>query len=152
MNSAYKSIVLLSVAVLLGACASAASMLNGKSRVPQPNNISVGNNLAMPPDLQLAVPGQTTDAYQPNVGTGSDGIYEDGSASSQKVAMSQVPPPAPVQDVYEKYGVSKINADGTPKTAAQLKKDLKAAILAKKRLTNPGYGSIRNIGAIFSDQ
>ncbi len=152
MNSTYKSIVLLGLAISLGACASAASLLNGKSSVPQPNNINVGNALTMPPDLQLAVPGQTSDAYQPNVGTGSDGISENGLAPTQKVAMSQVPPPAPIQDVYEKYGVSKVNADGTAKTPDQLKKDLKAAILKKKRETNPGYGTIRNIGAIFSDQ
>ena len=152
MNSAYKSIVLLGLAVSLGACAAASSMLNGKSSVPQASNINVGNNLAMPPDLALAVPGQTSDAYQPNVGTGADAISQDGLAPTQKVAMSQLPPIAPVQDVYEKYGVSKINADGTPKTPTQLKADLKAAILAKKRQTNPGYGTIRNIGSIFSDQ
>ncbi len=154
MNSAYKSIALLSLAVSLGACASASSMLNGKSSAPQASNIKVGNNLAMPPDLQLAVPNQTSDAYQPNVGTG-DGISENSLTdpqAPQKVAMAQVPPAAPVQDVYEKHGVSKINADGTAKSPEQLKKELKAAILVKKRQTNPGYGTIRNIGAIFSDQ
>ena len=154
MNSAVKSIMLLGLAVSLGACASAAQMLNGKSAVPQASNINVGNNLAMPPDLQLAVPGQTTDAYQPNVGTGtgSDAISDDGLANpnaTQKVAMAPLPSS---QDVYEKYGISKVNADGTAKTGAQLKKELKAAILKKKRETNPGYGTIRNIGAIFGDQ
>lgn len=144
--------MLIVLAGTLGACASAASMLNGKSSVPQANNINVGNNLAMPPDLQLAVPGQTSDVYQPNVGTGADEISEGGLANPQKVALSQLPPAAPVQDVYEKYGISKINADGSAKTPEQLKKELKAAILAKKRQANPGYGTIRNIGAIFSDQ
>lgn len=150
--------LLLGLAVTLGACASAAQMLNGKSAVPQANNINVGNNLAMPPDLQLAVPGQTSDAYQPNVGTGtgSDTITEDGQANqiathkvAQKVAMAPMPT---TQDVYEKYGVSKVNADGTAKSAAELKKELKAAILKKKRETNPSYGTIKNIGAIFGDQ
>ena len=151
MNSAYKSIVLLGLAISLGACASAANMLNSKSSVPQASNINIGNNLAMPPDLQLAVPGQTSDAYQPNVGTGTpdDGISDNGLAATQKVAMAPV---VPVQDVYEKYGVSKINTDGTAKSPDQLKKDLKAAILKKKRETNPSYGTIKNIGSIFGDQ
>ncbi len=157
MNSAYKSMVLLGLAVSLGACSSAASLLNNKSAVPQASSINVGNPLSMPPDLQLAVPGQTSDAYQPNVGTGTatDGIYDNGlnkPQATQKVAMTPMAPAEPVQDVYEKYGVSKINADGTAKSPDKLKADLKAAILAKKRQVNPNYGTIKNIGAIFSDQ
>ena len=157
MNSAYKSIILLGLAASLGACSSAASLLNNKSAVPQASSINVGNPLSMPPDLQLAVPGQTSDAYQPNVGTGtaSDSIYDNGlnkPQAAQKVAMTPMAPTEPVQDVYEKYGVSKINADGTAKSPDKLKADLKAAILAKKRQVNPNYGTIKNIGSIFSDQ
>ena len=67
---------------------------------------------------------------------------------------SSTPPvaPAPVKrDVYAEYGVSKVKPDGTPKTDQELKTDLKQAILKRKQQQNPGYGTVRNIGSIFSD-
>ena len=67
-------------------------------------------------------------------------------------SASPVAPVAPKQDLYEQYGISKTNADGTPKKPEILQAELKAAILKKKRETNPGYGTISNIGAIFKDQ
>ena len=38
-----------------------------------------------------------------------------------------------------------------PRLEADLKAELKQAILKRKRETNPGYGTVRNIGNIFSD-
>ena len=49
--------------------------------------------------------------------------------------MTQPTPPAqgepPKQDIYEKYGISKVGADGKPKTENQLYKELHAAQLAE---------------------
>jgi hypothetical protein len=59
---------------------------------------------------------------------------------------------APVKrDIYAEYGVSKLKPDGTAKTPAELQTELKQAILKRKQQQNPGYGTIRNIGNIFSD-
>jgi hypothetical protein len=61
--------------------------------------------------------------------------------------------PAPVvkKDIYAEYGISKTKPDGTPKLEGDLRAELKQAILKRKRETEPGYGTVRNIGNIFKD-
>ena len=121
--------------------------LGGPSQVTVPT----GNNLAMPPDLRLPAPGSGEDyqaaAPAPAVtrsaslakpGAGNNTLYGGGSA-------------APQGDVFAQYGISKTKPDGTPKTQQELAQELKAAIIRKKRQTNPSYGTIGNIGNIFSD-
>ena len=61
------------------------------------------------------------------------------------------PAPAVKKDIYAEYGISKTKPDGTPKLEGDLRAELKQAILKRKRETQPGYGTIRNIGNIFSD-
>jgi hypothetical protein len=160
MNCTFKSVMLLGLVLGLGACSSASSLLNSKSSVPQASNVQVGNNLAMPPDLQLATPGQTTDAYVPNVGDGTattaDVDVVEAQPSVKKVSTAGLPElatlPAKKPDIYEQYGISKTNPDGTPKTPNQLREEVRLAILAKKKQANPKYGTIANIGNIFKDQ
>jgi hypothetical protein len=155
MSSPLKISIVVACALALGACSTASSLLNNKSAVPQASQINVGNPLAMPPDLQLAVPSQTSDTYQPNPGDGKAAADAGLSASGQPVQEASLygsPGEAPKQDIYDQYGVSKVKADGKPKSKDQLRAELKAAIIAKKRETNPNYGTIKNIGAIFSDQ
>jgi hypothetical protein len=147
---------LLAMGLLLGGCSSS-GMLNsmGMGSSPEPassSNIQVGNNLAMPPDLQLRPPGTAPAApavsaktYQePAVASAepSESLYSDAPAPATK---------APPRDVYAQYGISKVKADGTEKTKGELQAELKVAMLKKKRETQPGYGTIRNIGNIFSD-
>lgn len=134
---------LLGLSLVLGGCSSSGVLgsLGGGSPAPA-NNIQVGNALAMPPDLQLRPPGTApTPAYQAE------------PAEQTALNTPQVEPVvrAPTQDVYERYGISKLKPDGTPKSDAELKAELKAAILAEKRKTRPGYGTIGNMGNIFSD-
>jgi hypothetical protein len=143
----------LAMGLLLGGCSSS-GMLNsmGMGSSPEPassNNIQVGNNLAMPPDLQLRPPGTApaapAQAYQePAVASAepSESLYADAPAPAAK---------APPRDIYAQYGISKVKADGTEKTKGELQAELKVAMLKKKRETQPGYGTIRNIGNIFSD-
>ena len=150
-------ILLIVMGLSLAGCSSMSSMLNPKSSVPSAASVPVGNSLAMPPDLQLATPTQTTENYEPNgpvepvAATGNlnlpskkpvqaSGLYSDGPAAPAKL------------DLYDQYGVSKVDANGKPKKAEVLQADLKAAIIKKKREANPNYGTIANIGAIFQDQ
>ena len=154
MNFLSNKLVLIVVGLALAGCS---SILNSKSNVPEAAGVQTGNNLAMPPDLQLAVPGQTTEAYQPNgvvapVAPVANIKTPNTKPLKQMASASPVAPVAPKQDLYEQYGISKTNADGTPKKPEILQAELKAAILKKKRETNPGYGTISNIGAIFKDQ
>lgn len=160
---------MLAVAVLLGGCST--GLLGGATRAvaPDQQRIAVGNQLTLPPDLQLKAPTNTADGYQPNSGVGKpaepssnydlasandDGQISAGTTSGALYGNAGTAPSAPAakqQDVYAKYGISKFNADGSQKSDAQLKKELKAAMLEEKRRNNPGYGTVRNIGAIFSD-
>jgi hypothetical protein len=151
-----KVAVMLAVLALAG-CSNGSSLLNAKSNVPQANNVPVGNSLAMPPDLQLAVPNQTSENYEPNGPVVSD-IPDSTLAAPTTKPMKKMASAAPVapipvkQDLYDQYGISKLDADGKPKKPELLQAELKAAILKKKRETNPNYGTISNIGAIFDDQ
>lgn len=60
--------------------------------------------------------------------------------------------PVTKDEALAKFGISKTKPDGTPKTANELDNELKAAVLAEKRKTNPNYGTIWNIGNIFNDE
>ena len=157
MKTVRTTTILVLAALVIAGCSNGSSLLNNKSNVPQASNIPVGNNLALPPDLQLATPTQTSDAYEPN----GEAITETPVSpvkvkSKPKLVDANIygsDAVVPVkQDIYAQYGVSKTNDDGTPKKPELLKAELKAAILKKKRETNPNYGTISNIGAIFNDQ
>jgi hypothetical protein len=141
-----KTFHVIAVAAALSGCASAASLLGGGSAPTQTARIPVGNELALPPDLALRPPTQTVDGYQ------SNGAAPALPATARTAAATSVygTNAAPL-DNYEKYGISKVKPDGTPKSRQELQAELKAAILAEKRRKNPGYGTFRNFGAIFSD-
>ena len=104
---------------------------------PQPS-------LAMPTDLSLPPP-----AAQTSDDTGArERVKSDVLATPQSLAPDGEA--QPVVDVYEYYGVSRYNADGSPKTRDQLKKELRAAYLKKRRETDPNYGTIMNMPGIFN--
>ncbi len=145
--------ILIVVALAIAGCTNGSSLLNNKSNVPQASNVPVGNSLTLPPDLQLATPTQTSDSYEPNGAVEPIAQTPLNTKKTAKLAPDVPVAPVPVkQDIYDQYGVSKTNDDGTPKKPEVLKAELKAAILKKKRETNPNYGTISNIGAIFNDQ
>jgi hypothetical protein len=150
----------LTTVALLAGC-SAGSLLDPKAGATRTTAVPVGNDLALPPDLALRAPGTTTDDYVPNgpvdsLDSQSAGL-DDGGLSAPaptRKRTASAAPAAPAEervDNYTKYGISKTNPDGSAKTPQQLSNELKAAIKAEKRRTNPGYGTIRNIGAIFTD-
>jgi len=143
------------VGLVLSGCSS--GLLNRKSTVPQASNVPTNSSLALPPDLQLATPGTAT--YRaPQTAATSDGLYDSVSASpgTGRRPVGQVRQNCPsglaTADVYECYGIAKVKADGTAKTEYELKAELKVAVLAEKRRTNPGYGTFTNIGALFRDE
>lgn len=143
----------LALSFVLGGCASSGflnSMGLGNSAAPQQTPVvRTGNNLALPPDLQLRPPGAVTEDYQPNqppVAPVEFASLDEGLYSSPPVAAAPVK-----RDIYAEYGISKLKPDGTAKTPDELKAELKVAILKRKQQQNPGYGTIRNIGAIFKE-
>jgi hypothetical protein len=55
----------------------------------------------------------------------------------------------PITDPYEAYGISRYHEDGTPKSKAELKKELHEAYLKQKRKSDPTYGTIMHAPNIF---
>jgi hypothetical protein len=149
---------LLAASIVLAGCSS--GLLNRKSTIPQANNVPTGTSLAMPPDLQLPAPGSgTARVSQPALQ--DDAVYDTAAAqpaapatrrSSTGNVRQNCPSGIATADVHECYGINKLKPDGTAKSNEQLSAELKAAILAEKRRTNPSYGTIGNIGAIFRDE
>ena len=152
MKAVSTKAILIVAGCLLAGCSNGSSLLNSKSNVPQATNVPVGNSLALPPDLQLAAPTQTSDAYQSNGTVADDSGAIVAKPLKQTASAAPVAPPPAKQDIYAQYGISKVNPDGTPKKPAVLQAELKAAILKKKQQANPGFGTVANIGAIFQDQ
>ena len=141
------------MSLVLAGCGGASRLLGGmglgsSDPAPQAPAVRTGNNLALPPDLQLRPPGTVTETYQPNPAPPAP-IQ---TASAEEGLYAPVAP-APVvkKDIYAEYGISRTKPDGTPKLEADLKAELKQAIIKRKRETNPGYGTVRNIGNIFKD-
>ena len=143
------------LALPLAAC-SGGGMLNGKSGVPNASGVATNAPLSMPPDLRLPAPG--TAAYAPSVAsqTADRGDVYGGGAPAAPGYMTRgqqmaAATPGTRDAAFAKYGISKVKPDGTPKSKDELEAELKAAIIAEKRRTNPGYGTIRNIGSVFRD-
>jgi hypothetical protein len=103
-------------------------------------------DLTLPPDLRLPPPGAAPASAPP--------------APVEPVKTASTAPLNPIQgspasaqpqgDIYDQYGISKVHADGTPKTPDELQRELKTAIIAKKRQQNPNYGTVYNFGNLFS--
>jgi hypothetical protein len=136
---------------------------SGKDATPNESEVRVNRNLAMPPDLNLRPPsGEITEYGEPNrVATAqppAQPAMDQAQASPEPLQTAAAQPPAaqgtepPKQDVYERYGISKVGPDGKPKTENQLYKELREAQLAEKRKTNPNYGTIWNMGNVFKDE
>ncbi len=152
MKTVWKLSGVLAMSLVLAGCG-ASRLLNGmglgnSNPAPQAPAVRSGNNLALPPDLQLRPPGTVTETYQPNPAPAAP--VETASAE-EGLYTPVAPAPVVKKDIYADYGISKTKPDGTPKPEYQLKAELKEAILKRKRETNPGYGTVRNIGNIFSD-
>ncbi len=92
----------------------------------------------------------------PAPATVTPGIYDSSSGSAAATApvtqAAPVAPPNPAQTAYEKAGISLTKPDGTKKTDAELREELRAYYIAQKRQKNPNYGTVFNIGNIFSDE
>jgi hypothetical protein len=136
-------------AIALAGCSETqfADMMGAGKASADETQIRTHNNLAMPPDLQLAPPGTRVAATEPPAGDAqAANIPAPVDGAPVATATTTAPP-----DSYAKYGISKTNPDGTPKEKQQLWKELREAKLAEKRRTNPNYGTVFNIGNIFTD-
>ena len=152
------------------------NLLGSNKAATDEEQVPEGRTLAMPPDLNLRPPAaagsddtqvaestapvRTAPATEPadlDAVPPADQQEETAMAAPAEPqpvqAVQPVQPAAqpPRQDIYERYGISKVDAEGKPKTERVLYRELREAQLADKRKTNPNYGTIWNLGNVFSD-
>jgi hypothetical protein len=148
-----KIVTLVLAAAMLSGCSAARGLLSGKEGIPnEPQNIPVGNQLALPPDMALKAPSNTVDSYQPNTAAGAPvgDIYGDGTGVPAATTASGLPPLGK-GDIYQQYGISKVKPNGSKKSQLELHTELTAAIKARKAKAKPRNGTIFNAGELFTE-
>jgi hypothetical protein len=125
----------------------------------QPTALANAPVTAAPPDALAAAPATTevASAEQSPYDTGEQQLTTDGSIGTSTTAAPAVQaaqkrdmkPGDPKEDAYQRFGISKTRPDGTPKTQAELDRELLEAVRAEKRKQNPNYGTVFNMGELF---
>lgn len=141
------------------------------------NGVVDENQVPRATTATAAVPAAPPDAFSPpsasadqpaEVATTQTSAYDTGAQQLQTTpgtgpAPTQISPAVPStqktdltgktpqENAYQKFGISKTKPDGTPKTQAELDRELLEAVRAEKRKQNPNYGTVFNMGRIFKD-
>jgi hypothetical protein len=139
---------------------------NGVTDENQLPRATTGTVPAAPPDAFSPPPAS---AEQPaEVASTQTSAYDTGAQKLETTpgtgpAPTQISPAVPStqktdlsgknvqQDAYQRFGIAKTKPDGTPKTQAELDRELLEAVRAEKRKQNPNYGTVFNMGRIFKD-
>jgi hypothetical protein len=140
---------------------------------PDESQVRTNQALTLPPDLSLKAPGTGTPPPPPPqpVRVASSAVHGTTTASltpaapataaapaapgAAAPATAATPPgaaPAADQDIYARYGISRNRPDGTPKKPAELREELRQKYVEMQRAKNPNYGTVLNMGNIWSDQ
>jgi hypothetical protein len=133
------------LALTLAGCGSA--MRDMLERDTPQQQAAVRQDLTMPPDLRLPPPGSGP-AEPASV---TPGVYDSTSGTAAAVAPS-APRPTAEQGIYEKVGISIYKPDGSKKTDSELREELRQYYIAQKKQKNSNYGTVFNMGNIFSDE
>jgi hypothetical protein len=141
------SVVLLGMTALgLSGCGNA--MQGYLERDTPTQTAAMRQDLTMPPDLRLPAPGSAPAAPDP-------GLAPTAPTPSTVASTTPAAPAASsdaATDVYTQAGISLYKPDGTKKTDVELRRELQAVYTAKKKQKNSNYGTVFNIGNIFSDE
>ncbi len=69
----------------------------------------------------------------------------------QQLQPQPVQPQVAANDPYAKFGISRYKPDGSKKTQAELDDEMRQKKLEIERAKNPNYGTIFNLGSIWSN-
>lgn len=137
--------LILAGTLLAGCSTSSMSSLLGGAPEPRTTvSAQAAPDLSMPPDLQLPPPGSAPPPAAAQT-------YDTASLDPAPGTVAAAPSQPGTGDIYDQFGISKFHPDGRKKTDEELRTELKQAYLARKKQQNPGYGTIFNIGSLFSD-
>ena len=139
---------------------------------PDESQVSVNQPLSVPPDLQLRPPSneqpQTVASLPPpsEVPAGEtlqqpqdltlSAPTEPAAPQSQPQSQPQPQPQQQAsvgepQDVYARWGVSRHHPDGREKSQIELNAEMRQKREEAQRQKDPNYGTIWNLGSIWSD-
>jgi hypothetical protein len=125
---------------------------------PPPQPVQTSAATIQPPNYGTVAPGTTTASLAPAAPATAPAPGAAPAAPAAPAAAPAAPGAAPAaqaaanQDVYARYGISRTKPDGTPKKPAELREELRQKYIEMQRAKNPNYGTILNMGSVWSDQ
>ena len=143
-------------------------MIGAGKYTPDETKVAVNQPLSAPPDLQLRPPSdepppRSQAAQQPpsdNLQQPQDFALspenEPVAVQSQSQSQAQGQPQQQAsagepQDIYARWGVSRYHPDGREKSQIELNAEMREKRLEAKRQQDSDYGTIWNLGSIWSD-
>ena len=132
---------------------------------PDETQVAANQPLSVPPDLQLRPPSdepqQVASASPPIEQAASGDLQQPQDLGLSPQDQPSAPPSQPQpqqqadagqpQDIYARWGVSRHHPDGTEKSQLELNEEMRRKRDEVKRQEDPNYGTIWNLGSVWSD-
>jgi hypothetical protein len=162
MRMSARFLAILALPLVLSACTETKFLdtIGAGKTSPDETAVQPNRQLSMPPDLNLPAPADADMNIAVNnpaapaapaatVATTTPPAVAAPQSNSPIVPGTNMTFDQQQDQLYARYGVNKLKADGTPKTFDELQAELKAAVVAEKKAANPNYGTIWNLGEWF---
>lgn len=162
-QSALRTAVLMVFGGLIAGCSETGfqDIIGSGKYTPDETQVAVNQPLSVPPDLQLRPPSNEEPPAVANVPQASQqpaavdlqqpqDLTEEVTESEQPADQQQADLGEPL-DVYARWGVSRTHPDGREKTQVELNKEMREKRIEAERQKDPNYGTIWNLGSIWSD-
>jgi hypothetical protein len=170
-QSALQTAVLVVFGGLVAGCSETGfqDLIGAGKYTPDETQVTVNQPLSAPPDLQLRPPSNeqpqsvasVPQAGQPATDTlqqPQDVALSPSTEPAAPQAPTQLQPEAQQQadadqpqDIYARHGVSRHHPDGREKTQIELNEEMRQKRDEAMRQKDPNYGTIWNLGSIWSD-
>lgn len=170
-QSALRAAVLISFGGVVAGCSETGfqDFIGAGKYAPDETQVAVNQPLSVPPDLQLRPPSdepqQVASAPRPTEQPASGDLQQpqdiglspqDQPAAPPAQAQPQQQPQqlanaGEPQDIYAQWGVSRYHPDGREKSQLELNEEMRRKRDEAKRQEDPNYGTIWNLGSIWSD-
>jgi hypothetical protein len=124
---------------------------------PPPQPVRVASSAVQPPNYGAVAPETTTASLTPAAPVTAAAPVAPAKPGAAPAPAATAPGAAPAtaaadQDIYARYGISRTRPDGTPKKASELRDELRQKYIEMQRAKNPNYGTVLNMGNVWSDQ
>jgi hypothetical protein len=173
-QSALQTAILVVFGGLVAGCSETGfqDFLGAGKYAPDETQVSVNQPLSVPPDLQLRPPldGEpqavaSQPASQPASEPASGQLQQPQDLTAAPQPQQIAPQPQQIapqpdqqqtagaapQDIYARWGVSRFHPDGREKTQIELNQEMRKKRDEAMRQQDPNYGTIWNLGSIWSD-